>query len=252
MRRWTALACLCAVGLLNDGAAGQASGPAIDPLLASQLEQVDQHAAAVKTLSARFEQKKFTALLKKPLVSTGTVRASGEVVRWDTLSPEPTVLWTDGNELRLYYPQEHLEEIYPIDQRLADLLTSPLPRLRTIEAHFAIARADAKVGSEVALPAGLPTNEPNRLSLDMTPTEASLKQHVQDVVALLDMNTGVVEALRTTDSDGDQTLIAFSDAKLNVPLSPSDLDLKVPPDTKISHPLEGMGGGGMPASTPSP
>jgi hypothetical protein len=47
-------------------------------------------------------QQKFTALLRKPLASSGVVRLKGAVSRWDTRRPEPAVLHADGRELRMY------------------------------------------------------------------------------------------------------------------------------------------------------
>ena len=83
---WLALAgCLVALALAPPATA-------IDAKLESQLQQVDAAAQTVKDLTAHFEQDKFTALLKKPLVSTGTVRGAGSVIRWDTEKPEPCAL----------------------------------------------------------------------------------------------------------------------------------------------------------------
>src|SRR5688572_14422969 len=73
--------------------------PAEDPALTKQLESIDARAAKVKDFTADFVQEKFTTLLKKPLVSSGQVRVSGPVIRWDTRKPEAAVLYSDGNEV---------------------------------------------------------------------------------------------------------------------------------------------------------
>src|SRR5689334_19669200 len=109
-----------------------------DPGLRARLDDIDRRAGEVRDLTARFEQQKFTALLKKPLVSSGRVRTKGHVVRWDTEVPEPAVLHSDGREIRMFYPRQHVVEVYPIDKRITDLAASPLPRLAALREHFRI------------------------------------------------------------------------------------------------------------------
>src|SRR5262249_3380286 len=145
-------------------------------------------AAKIKDITAHFQQRKFTALLKNPLVSSGTARAAGSVARWDTTQPTPCSLYADQRELCLYYPDERLEEIYSIDQRLGDLLSSPMPRLPAIQRHFSIERADA-----ADLPGAPPwsADSPSTLALRLVPTDAQLSQHVRQVLVLLDRQTGM-------------------------------------------------------------
>jgi outer membrane lipoprotein-sorting protein len=215
-----------------------------DPTLTAQLAKIDVAAATIKDMSAHFQQRKFTSLLVKPLVSTGRVRSCGSVVRWDTQQPQPAVLYADKLELRLYYPEQKLEEVYPLDQRLGDLIASPLPRLAAIRDHFNIARAapgDLADGLEQTTSAEI-------LTLRLTPIDHALAQHVQAVIVVLDVKTGLSMAVRTIDPDGDRTDMMFSGVRLNTGLDPSALQLNVPADTMISHPLENTG----PATNPSP
>src|SRR6476620_10561051 len=88
-----------------------------DPALVKRLEAIDARAGDVTDLSARFKQEKFTALLKRPLVSSGTVRVKGTNETATTEKPEPAVLCLDATQIKLYYPTQKLMEVYPIDQR---------------------------------------------------------------------------------------------------------------------------------------
>jgi outer membrane lipoprotein-sorting protein len=211
----------------------------IDSALERQLADIDTRAGAVKDLTANFTQRKFTAMLKKPLVSSGQVRALGAVIRWDTKSPEPNVLYTDGKELRLYYPGQKLMEIYPIDQRLSDLLASPVPRLKAVRDLFAIERAPPNTTTELLASANATTRPQELVGLTLTPTDTAIKQHVQHVTVILDPQTALVLAVQTIDSDGDTTDMTFSDAHRDTGLKPRDLLLTVPAGTNISHPLQG-------------
>jgi outer membrane lipoprotein-sorting protein len=201
-----------------------------DPALAKQLEDIDARAAKIKDFTSDFRQEKFTAVLKKPLISTGRVRVSGTVIRWDTQKPEPAVLFSDGREVRMYYPGQKLLEVYTIDQRLGDLAASPLPRLSTLRQHFTIQRADGK--------AFKPSKDQRALALRLVPRDESLKEHVERVDVLLDTEAAHIVELEITDADGDRTHVTFSDVRLDTGVKPADLALNLPADTTVSRPLD--------------
>src|SRR4051812_5395653 len=214
-----------------------------DPALIKRLEAIDARAGDVTDLFAHFKQEKFTTLLKRPLVSNGTVRVKGSKVRWDTEKPEPAVLYLDATQIKLYYPTQKLVEIYPIDQRLAELAASPLPRLKTLRQHFSIEQVPLKeFGAEGA-------TDDQQIALKLTPTDPTIAQHLKSVRVLLDVKNDHILKAETTDAaeegeDADRTLITFSDVKTNAGLKDEELNLVVPKGTKESRPLEGVTGGG--------
>ena len=209
-----------------------------DPALIKRLEAIDARGAGMSDLSAKFTQEKFTALLRKPLVSSGTVRVKGGKVRWDTEKPEPAVLASDAKEIKLYYPDQKLVEVYPLDQRMAEFAANPLPRLATLRKLFTIEQEPLKdFGTEGA------TDE-RQLALKLTPKDAALREHVESVRVLLDVSAAHILKAETTDADEDRTLITFSDVKPNAGLTDADVDLVLPEGTKVSRPLEGGKGEG--------
>jgi outer membrane lipoprotein-sorting protein len=222
-------------------AAGPATQPA-DPALWAKLTEIDARAAKVKSLSANFDQQKFTALLRKPLESSGTVRINGSVMRWDTKQPEPSVLLIDGKEAKVYYPNQKTLEIYPMDKRLADLAASPLPRLDVLKARFAFRQIDNSELDKSA-PAG------RFIALELTPTDPALAEHVQRVRVLLDVAGAYIIKAEMTDSDGDRTALSFRDVQLNAAVG--DLALAVPPGTAVTRPLEGLDGQAPPRPSKS-
>jgi outer membrane lipoprotein-sorting protein len=204
-----------------------------DLQLETQLKDIDARAAKVKDFTADFRQEKFTSLLKRPLISTGVVRVSGPVIRWDTKEPRPAVLYSDGSEIRMFYPGQKLLEVYKIDQRLGDLASSPLPRLAKLREHFAFARYDGK-GFH-------PPKDREVLPLKLTPKDDALKQHVAEVHVLLDVQSAHILELEVLDADGaegDRTHVTFSSFKLDTGLKPEELKLSVPAGTTVSHPLD--------------
>ena len=215
------------------------SQPALDPAFEARLKDIDARAGAVRDFAARFEQKKYTALLRKPLVSSGVVRVVGGTVRWDTERPEPAVLHADAKEVRLYYPKQKLVEAYPIDKRMSDLAASPLPRLDALKQSFAF---EPLPPAELKPDVGDLTEGPDRLAVRLKPTGGFLKQHVAEVRVLLDARTGLMLCVVTVDVEGDRTVIRFSDARTNAGLKPADVAFNPPADVKISRPLDAASG----------
>jgi outer membrane lipoprotein-sorting protein len=218
----------CVVAAAAPGLAGGE-----DAKLAAVLDDVDRRAAQTADLSGHFRQEKFTALLKKPLISSGRIRMKGPVVRWDTERPEPAVLHSDGREIRMYYPKQSVVEVYPIDRRLADLVASPLPRLAALRQHFRIEPAPPHAKSDT------PRDNPSAIEIQLTPTDDFLAQHVDHVRVTLDVSRAFVTRVEMLDGDGDRTVIQFTDLKTDTGIKDADLELSLPPGTKVSRPLDG-------------
>ena len=201
------------------------------PDLKTRLDALDKKITAIKDLSAEFEQTKKTVLLKKPLISTGTVKLKGAKTRWETIKPHPTIMTIDASEVRVYYPDQKTVEVYPMQGDLARLGASPLPRMSTIREQFDIAEIkpadiDAKATGDL-------------LAISLTPKTEALKEHVSKIRVLIDAATACARSVEITDPDGDLTTIVFKSIKLDSGISDKDVELLTPPGTTISRPLEG-------------
>jgi outer membrane lipoprotein-sorting protein len=230
------IACVLSVtaAALNAEDAPPPERPPEDPGLTKQLDAIDAKAGKIKDFTADFRQEKFTALLKKPLVSKGRVRVGGASIRWDTREPEPAVLFSDGKDVRMYYPGQRLLEIYPIDQRLGDLAASPLPKLKTLREHFSIGRAE---------PETFPKADASKsVALRMIPLDEAIREHVDEIRVLLDSEAAHILELEILDADGDRTRITFEDVRLDTGIKSADLALTVPKGTTVSRPLEAGNG----------
>lgn len=216
---------------------GPATEPAtrsvVDSQLMARLEALDAKVALVRDMTTRFRQEKHTPLMRKPLVSSGLIRVKGSVMRWDTEKPAPSIMRIDDKELRLYYPADKTLEIYRLDQQMARMAASPLPRLNILREHFDFA--------ELPLSEMLPKGDAARyLALRMSPRDASLRQHVREIHVLLDLQTACMSRMEMTDADGDLTVLTFEDVKLNTGLDDKDLRLEAPSGAKVVRPLEAM------------
>ncbi len=201
--------------------------------LDARLEAIDARAAEVRDLTADYEQSKKTPMLKKPLVTKGTVKVKGHRTRWDTQGPHPTVMTMDPAEMRLFYPEQKTVEVYPVDAGMAKMAASPLPRISTVREQFTITEVPAK---DIDPQAGAGT-----IGLKLTPLKESLREHVSTVRVLLDTATAFGRIVEITDSDGDVTTMTFTNVRTNTGLTDDDVLLDLPRGTTISHPLQGEG-----------
>ncbi len=203
-----------------------------DPQLWNRMLEIDQRASKINSLTASFEQKKFTSLLKRPLVSTGSVRVSGSAMRWDTDKPEPTVMLITEQEVQLYYPNQKIVELYKIDQRLGSLAASPLPRLEMLKKRFTFAEisvADLDGNFDPA----------HHLALRLTPIDPALREHIEQVRVVVDVQRGYILLAEMLDADGDRTVISFSRISASEKEAPP-LKLDLPKDVQVTRPLEAL------------
>lgn len=235
-----ALAAMCVACATQEGATVSGGGrlveaqPAEDAELMKQLEEINSRTILIKDLSAEFEQRKFTPLLKQPMVSSGSLKVRGSTVRWDTVKPEASVMRIDEKELRIYYPGPKVVEVYPIGEDMRRLSSSPLPRLETIRKQFSIARSDAKELDPRA-------DAGKVVGIVMTPIVAEIKEHVRAVKVIIDIDAAYATHMEITDSDGERTLMVFSRVKTNLGLADRDLALDTPAGVKVTRPLGGSG-----------
>ena len=207
----------------------------VDPAAWQRMLDIDKLAAKIEDLTADFEQQKFTAMLKKPLVSSGTVAVRGAAMLWRTRRPEPSELQIDQREVRIYYPAQKTIEVYQVQQKLGQLAASPLPRLAVLREHFSFAPiAVSELGER---------DDRKFFAVRMQPVDEELREHVESVRVLLDAERGLIVRLEMRDSDGDRTLISFANVKTNAGLRDDDLKIAAPADVKVTRPLAAVEGG---------
>ena len=207
------------------------------------LARIDAKAGEIHTLAADFEQRRYTPLLKEPLVSEGLVRVVPTMTRWDTHLPRASIMVSDATTLKIYDPEARILEIYEMEERLTGLMFSPMPRTSQLRRYFelevmAAERANPNEAEEES--AGELPGE-SIYCIRLTPRQ-QWSQHVQWAMAEIDADRGVLRRVAWADPDGDRTEIRFAQVKLNEALSPDGLALALPGDVKIVRPLEALSG----------
>ena len=139
----------------------------------------------------------------------------------------------DEREIRVYYPEDATLEIYTLDEQLRRLTASPIPRLKPMQQQFEIsAIRAAEIEGAV--------EGPSVFAIRLVPRGDALRKHVKEVRVLIDSEKGLMSRMEVVDPEGDRTLIAFTNQHANTGVDAKELELKVPPDTKTSRPLDGL------------
>ncbi|MFA6046746.1 MAG: outer membrane lipoprotein carrier protein LolA [Phycisphaerales bacterium] len=232
------------LGLVGQPAGPGASAPAAGPgeeakaatadaasaKFAARLAAVDAGMAKVTDLRADFEQRRRTPLLKRPLVSKGTVLTKGDLVRWDTASPRESVLVIGHGSIRMYYPADKLVEVYPVGEGFKDLAGAPLPRLSVLRERFELsplAASDPVMRDE----------DEHSLAVLLTPKSEELRKHVTSVKVVIDEAGPVAKKVVITDPEGEETEIVFTHTRLNGGVRDDEIELRLPEGVRVSKPL---------------
>ncbi len=206
---------------------------ALDPTLAAELEAIDRRVAQIRDLTTDFEERKFTALLKNPLISRGRMRILGSRTRWDTFSPQPTAMIVDATGISIYYPQRSTLEVYQLDEKLKWLAVSPLPQLTALLDRFTIERIPVADSGDAG-------SAGTYLGLCLRPRDEALRKYLRRVDVVLNTTTAFIVRVEMLDADGDRTVISFSNMRPNTGLDNKDVELTVPAGTQIVRPLAGL------------
>lgn len=234
---WLRLCMVLAAGAGTPAVAlGEEDAAPVDDALASELADVDQRAAEIRDLTAAFEERKYTALLKKPLVSKGRILVLDRTVLWETRQPHHTQTLLDGSQVRIHYPKRKTVEVYPLDRRLDQLFASPIPRLTHLRRQFRIERLS--IGEVDKAYRDFDRYLPVRL----TAIDASLQRYVDRIDVVIERTKGCAVRVDMLDADGERTVLTFSDIATNTGLTARDVELDLPSGTRVVWPLSGAWG----------
>lgn len=191
------------------------------------LTEWSKHSGELETLEIHFRQEKRLKLLRKPLVSTGTVRLAGgklECVVRDKSGNTDSVLFVEKNSMRIHYPRLKRLEIY-------DLASTGAPAMA-----FPIFGSDPdKLERDYKLEL---TGEGKQRKLKLTPRDKNTPVGTMTLV-FKDLE---IQEVEQTDRRGDRVRMIIERFDRNAKIDASALKLEVPPGTKTERPLAGKAG----------
>lgn len=211
----------------------------------ARLALIDSKLAEVKDLRADFVQRKKTALLKKPIESRGTIISKGARVLWQTREPRPTGMLVNETEVRVYYPDDKLVEVFPLGTGFRDATGGPLPRLDQLRERFDFFELDAKELSDAP-------DRSHLVAMHLTPKADELKEHIAWVRVLIDDSIPCANRIIVADPDGDETEMRFSHVRINTDVTDAQVELDLPEGVRVSRPLSGGDPPGEPPAGSAP
>ena len=184
--------------------------------------------AGLETLEVRFRQEKSIRILRRPLVSSGTIRLrlKDQRLRCTTLDaagkPETEISAAQGT-VRILYPGLKRMEVYDLGGSAPPPVAFP-----GLGGDIAALKRDYEIAR---------TSDGAKDSLRLTPRDAaSPLRALTLVLEKLEPRALVQEA-----KNGDLVKLTIESFKRQAPLSDADLEIVVPPGTTVVRPLGGSG-----------
>jgi outer membrane lipoprotein-sorting protein len=194
------------------------------PLSESELKNLLAAIRQNRTTQADFQEERVIRLMKKPVLSSGTVWFQPpNKFRREVKGNSPSVTVSDGRDLWIYYPNFKSAERYPLGKgspldATVTAINSAL-NLENIETSFNISATKRDNGHELAL----------------LPRSAAMKRVFQK----LDLRINNEFRVERTDMllpNGDRIVTTYSNQR-RPPISPAMFELKPPPGTEVTTPL---------------
>ena len=215
------------------GSSGDARYENIDPGLVDLIEKIDEKAATITSLKARFVQRKEISLLKEPVEKKGTFylkRPDGFKLDFDP--EEDLVMIITNEEMVAISPSAKKAEQIKLKKRQIGLTQRILSdKLGTMVNYFNITRA-------------VRTGGPGGQRLVLTPNKRKLKKKFREIEIWID-DQYLIHKLKVTSKDGDVHELSLIDIQLNVPIDAKMFDTSIPEDFEVGDRLEYLFGPGM-------
>lgn len=208
------------------------SEQAVDEPLRQRLEEIEARLNAIAHMRGKFRQTRQIPMLRQPMKSTGTVLLRDGAIRWDTLEPAASTMLVQADEIRLYYPDSAILEIYQSGRADVPLQArGARPAVGQLYEWFSIREIPASSFG------GVPDTD--QLGLELLPHEESVDAQVESVQVLIDTAIPMIRRIRITSKEGEGTEIELFDLRSDRPIRESEMEIQVPEGTLISRPLGG-------------
>ena len=176
----------------------------------------------LRTLSCSVSQERRTALLEKPIASSGTLfyrRDPGRLV-FRMAVPRTTEIHMDRAAYQVYRPDEkRLERIeFENDELTGRLLMVFQPKEDEVWKAFTVRAGASKDGD---------------LEVRLEPADEKVRKRLRRLVLTLRETDGALRRILVEDAEGDEVRFDLSDVKLNPELPAETFELRVPEGTKV-------------------
>jgi outer membrane lipoprotein carrier protein len=204
----------------NSGAKPDPRAPGLtgSDRLNALMERVRLQQQEIKTVGARFVQKRESSLLVAPEESSGTFDyAAPNRVRWEYVSPNPISVVIDGGEMTTWYRDLKRAEKLKIG-RYSNQVMKYMGATGSMQQLLEYFRITMKV----------PEKKTEPYQLELTPKLARIAKRVKSMTLWVNPDTFFPTGLKYVEGNGDTTEYQFKDVKINAPIAGDRFVLKIP------------------------
>jgi len=213
--------------MLPEGGAVQAAAPAASGSeLEALLDRWQKSVAELRSFTCRFRQEKRVSFMRRPLVSSGTLKYLDRKLLWATETPSASLLSFDGKEARIYHPEFQTLEIYALGAAGGSAAGFGKGGIPGFTGDFAALRQQYAIE---ALPVEAESKDHR---LRMTPKDDALKKEVVAIEFLLD-DALTMKEWKLARTNGDELKFTVTDFVVNAKVDPKELVFDVPAGTKV-------------------
>ena len=195
------------------------------------LRQLEERGRGFRNFSARFTQKKYTAVLKEfdtpesGVFIYARAKDGTALLRQEVVTPAPRVLTIKAGVATLYQPRLGQAQVMNLgtNKDKAEYLALGIGQspAKLQEAFDLAYRGTEKVGATVCS------------VLDLKPKGAGAAAYFSSITLWVAKSTGIPIQQKLQEPNGDYLLVNFTDEKINTSIAGSVFDAKLPPRTEI-------------------
>jgi outer membrane lipoprotein-sorting protein len=214
----------------NDEDSRPADRP-VDPMLTRILDAFDRKQRETVTMVASFTERKDLKLLAKPVTSRGRFFYNRpNQVRWEYLEPDHKVFVITEDMYVAYYPALKRAEEVPIKKFVGKRLFRFIGLGQSID--------DLGKYYEIRLAPQSDIKDTHLLLL--MPRKKRVRERVAEMKIWVDAATFLPRQLEYVEADGDSTMLAFDDIKVNVEVPSDRFHVDLPKDVVVSETFNGF------------
>jgi outer membrane lipoprotein-sorting protein len=177
---------------------------------ADNFEQLRKDAAGIKTVQARFLQKKQMKILSRPLISEGRFfYVAPDSFRWEYSKPLRSIVISNGGEVRRYIMS---------GGKMVEDKSGGVQAMRIVlgeVANWLSGKFDRNPSFKVSLKEGTNT------LITLVPADQSMTALIEKIEISVAKKTMAIKSVKIIEGENAATIIDFSDVEINKPISNS-------------------------------
>jgi outer membrane lipoprotein-sorting protein len=192
------------------------------------IRNISEKQSRIETLTAIFSQRRETALVQEPLLSSGIVKFKRPSrVFFAYTEPTPMEIYLDGKRVNIYDPARSQAERYTLSpvSRVGFYLQSVT---RIFQQTLEQLTADYSIRP-------LPPDRADCYRFRLHPRKEAMEEVVKEVELRIDKASGAILTFDWIEPSQERLILEFQKLQINPPLTDQDLKINLPPSGQIEE-----------------